>query len=90
LCIFCQKVALIFGHCVIRPFVFIHIPGGSFIFNISLGERAVPDLDQRIGEPPQLTQVGIFNPFYELTAGKSLQVVSRQERANSSQPTANS
>ena len=46
-------------------FVFIYIPGGSFIFNISRGQRPVPDLDQRVGDLPQLALAGIFHPLPE-------------------------
>ena len=46
-----------------RPFVFIHIPGGSFIFNISMGQRPFSDLDQR--EPPQWAQIGVLHPLHK-------------------------
>jgi len=61
LCNLCQKARSIVGHCVILSFVFIHIPGGSFIFNIFLGERPASDLAEHMGEPPQLAQAGISN-----------------------------
>ena len=70
LCIFGQKVGSIVVHFVALTFVFIHIARSTFIFNISWGQRPVPDLDQRVGRPPQLAQAGFilcmniaFSPF---------------------------
>jgi len=37
-----------------RPFVFIHIPGGSFIFNISTRQHPFSGLEKHIRKPPQL------------------------------------
>jgi hypothetical protein len=65
---FCQKTRSIIGHCVTSPFVFIHIPGGSFIFNISRPERPVSDPKKHIREPPQLAQAGIFHSLHERRA----------------------
>jgi hypothetical protein len=62
-CIFWPKTRFIIGHCVMRPFVFIHIPGGSFIFNISMGLRHFSDIDQR--EPPQWAQIGVLHPLHK-------------------------
>jgi hypothetical protein len=46
-------------------FVFIQIPGGSFIFDIFLVPVGpVPDLQTHVGEPPQLVQAGIFHPAF--------------------------
>ena len=47
------------------PFVFNKPLGAIFIFNIFLGQRPVPDLDQDVGEPPQLAQAGVFHPLHE-------------------------
>jgi hypothetical protein len=60
-----QKARWIIGNYVTLSFVFIHIPGGSFIFNISMGKHPVSDLDQRFGEPPQWAQAGIFDYLHE-------------------------
>jgi len=46
-------------------FVFKNIAGSPFIFDIFLGQRPVSDLDQHIGQPPQLAQAGIFHPPHE-------------------------
>jgi hypothetical protein len=42
---FREKRVFFDGHFAMLPFVFIHIPGGSFIFNIFLGQSPVSDLD---------------------------------------------
>ena len=42
-----------------------HIPGGSFIFNISKGQRIISDLEKHIPDPPQLAEPGIFHPLHE-------------------------
>jgi hypothetical protein len=41
------------GHFVIVACVFMHIAGSIFIFNISKGQRPIPDLEEHIPEPPQ-------------------------------------
>ena len=64
-CIVGQKADLIVVHFLTLTFVFMHIVGSIFIFNIFMGQRPVPDLDQRVGEPPQLAQAGIFHPLQE-------------------------
>ena len=47
-------------------FVFIQIPGGSFIFDIFLVPVGpVPDLQTHVGEPPQLVQAGIFQSLHK-------------------------
>jgi hypothetical protein len=40
-------------HVVIVSFVFMHIAGSIFIFNIFMGQRPASDLGQRVGGPPQ-------------------------------------
>ena len=65
LCILGQKARSILGHYVTHHFVFIHIPGGSFIFNIFMDQRPVSDLEKHIRAPPQLAQAGIFHPLHE-------------------------
>ena len=42
---FREKTLFCTGHFVIASCVFIHIPGGCFIFNISRGQRPVSDLE---------------------------------------------
>jgi hypothetical protein len=64
-CIVCQKARPIIGHCVNLPFVFIHISGSTFIFNIFIDQRPVSDLEKHIREPPQLAQAGIFHSLHE-------------------------
>jgi hypothetical protein len=49
------------GHFVIVAFVFMHIAGSIFIFNISKGQPPVSGPEKHIGEPPQLAKVGIFH-----------------------------
>jgi len=53
------KAVFLAGHFVIVAFVFIHIPGGCFIFNISKGQLPVSDPEKHIHEPPQLAQAGL-------------------------------
>jgi len=65
LCIFGQKAHPIVVHFVTHAFVFIHIPGSIFIFNIFMGERPVSDPEKQIRDPPQLAQAGIFHPPHE-------------------------
>ena len=60
LCIFGQKARFIIGHVVNVAFVFMHIPGSIFVFNIFFGPSPISDLDERVGDPQQLTQVAIF------------------------------
>ena len=49
-----------------RPFVFIYIPGGSFIFNISLlGQLPPPGLERHMGETPRWAQAGIHHCLRE-------------------------
>jgi hypothetical protein len=48
------------GRFVTLSFVFIHIPGGSFIFNISWGYYLIPGLEKRLGELPHLVEVQSF------------------------------
>jgi hypothetical protein len=50
---FREMVVFFTGHIVIVSFVFIHIPGGSFIFNISSRHRPVSDLESHIRKPPK-------------------------------------
>ena len=40
------------GRFVMSSFVFIHIPGGSFIFNISLGRAPFPTLNSSLVNRP--------------------------------------
>jgi hypothetical protein len=39
------------GQFVMLSFVFMDIPGGSFIPNISKGQRPVPNPEKQVGEP---------------------------------------
>ena len=64
-CIIGQIAYSVVVHFVTLTFVFMHIVGSIFIFNIFMGQRPVPDLDQRVGEPPQLAQAGIFHSLHE-------------------------
>jgi hypothetical protein len=59
------KGVFLAGHFVVVAFVFMHIPGGCFIFNISKGQLPVSDLEKHIRKPPQLAQAGIFPSSYE-------------------------
>jgi hypothetical protein len=49
------------GHFVSVAFVFMHIPGGCFIFNVSKGQRHVSDSEKRIREAPQLAHAGMLH-----------------------------
>ncbi len=60
-CSFGHKVVSIVVHFVNLAFVFIHIVGSIFIFNISLDQRPVSDLEKHIREPPQRAQAGTFH-----------------------------
>ena len=43
-----------------HPFVFMYIPGGCSIFNISTGQYPVLDLDYRVGGSTPLLPTGFF------------------------------
>ena len=54
-CIFGHKIVFIFGHCVVRVFVFIHIVGSTFIFNIFIRHdifKPLPPSEGRFRLPP--------------------------------------
>jgi hypothetical protein len=71
------------GQFVIVSFVFIHIPGGSFIFNIFKGQCPISNPEKHIREPPQWAQAGIFHPLHE---HRFFVQVSHQQSAISVQP----
>jgi len=53
------------GHYVVYPCVFIHIPGGSFIFEIFLGQRRVRSDFLSIQGSPQLARVVAFRARHD-------------------------
>jgi hypothetical protein len=57
------KAVFFAGHFVVVSFVFMHIAGSIFIFNISKGQPPVSDLEKHLSEPPPLVKVGIFPSF---------------------------
>ena len=74
LCVFINIVGSILFH-FLCPFVFIHIVGSTFIFNIFLLGQLPLGLERHIGEPPQLAQAGIFHYLqeYRVFVGRSHQ-----------------
>jgi len=47
--------------------VFMNIPGGWFISNISMGQRSFSDPEEHIHEPPQLAESGAFHSCLNFT-----------------------
>jgi hypothetical protein len=52
-----RSVSFVLGHCVTDAFIFIHIAGSIFIFNISLGYPPVLRFEKHVVEPSNLTKV---------------------------------
>jgi hypothetical protein len=70
-----RNVIFCVGKIVIRSFVFRHIPGGSFIFNISKGSGATlelrppsppPEDEVAVGTPPERSWAQDSTPVFDL------------------------